>query len=286
MALVGIVCHERRHELRRRLNGGRARSMGLAHILSACLTILGLATCGAFFFADEIAERLIGKLPAHESSEKQESLEKRLTLLKQDLQKAELRYHADAAMDFRRGKLLSGNAAVLQDWKEAREEIGKIAAALAVQGGIVKHLEDDAASLKGVSGDLANQQSQIASCYQRRRLISGGLGLGLIGMIAIGGVLFQRVARRQREKMHNTCPLCLGEGTFESLPTRHRGTAKGRRMMRCRTSSARIATTTLITKSAISRSWPNTWKCPSSVFPRWASPRRGKPTGWRWRTGS
>ena len=39
-ALAGIVCHERRRELRRRLNGGRARSMGLAHILTALLAIL------------------------------------------------------------------------------------------------------------------------------------------------------------------------------------------------------------------------------------------------------
>ena len=94
-------------------------------------------------------------------------------------------------MDFRRGKILVGKRRSPSGLEGGPGGDRQDRRGLGRAGRNRQAPEDDAASLKEINGQLANQQSQIASCYQRRRLISGGLGLGLIGMIAIGGVFFQ-----------------------------------------------------------------------------------------------
>ena len=58
-SLAGVVFHERRHEVRRLLNGGRARAMGLSKFLSAAAVILALLAGVTFYFGDRIYESLL-----------------------------------------------------------------------------------------------------------------------------------------------------------------------------------------------------------------------------------
>ena len=57
--LVGLVFHDRRHELRRLLNGGRARKMGLSKFLMATLIVLAVLTLTTFLVGDRIYEALL-----------------------------------------------------------------------------------------------------------------------------------------------------------------------------------------------------------------------------------
>ena len=58
-SLVGATIHERRHEIRRRLNGGKARAMGLSKILAVILALLMVITALTFIFGDRVFNLLL-----------------------------------------------------------------------------------------------------------------------------------------------------------------------------------------------------------------------------------
>src|SRR6185369_9712402 len=72
ISLVLVAAHERRHEIRRRLNGGRARALGMSKALAVLCVLFALATVGTFFFGDKIYASLLrigaglGESPATE----------------------------------------------------------------------------------------------------------------------------------------------------------------------------------------------------------------------------
>jgi hypothetical protein len=82
---------------------------------------------------------------------------------------------------------------------------------------LAKQIKSDADALEKVDAKLTDNSKEIEQNYYKRQWIRQGLGVGLLGLVAMGGGLFQWSVRRRREKIRDTCPQCLAEGAFEPV---------------------------------------------------------------------
>ena len=225
--LAAMVLHDRRHEIRRRLNGGRARAMGLARIL---YVLLGAAGPGhgrrlsrrrpdLSVAADDRRGRCLVAAGSRSRRRTKRSSKKRGRgpdcgsggppaarrgtggLAAALVQAADVEPHND---------VFALRAAM-------RDSVGTIAAGLNVQTALAEQLRSDADDLLKVQKELTENARQLDRSHRKRHWIRVGLGVGLLGLVAAGGGVFQFSVRRRREKIRNTCPQCLGEGTFEPV---------------------------------------------------------------------
>ncbi len=108
-------------------------------------------------------------------------------------------------------------SALWDQWRQSRQTLETLAANLAVEAGAAQQMETDLKALETLESDVAANAQQRDAYRRRKQWIRGGLGLSLLGLAAGGGALFRRGVKRRLEKTRNTCPLCLGEGTFEPV---------------------------------------------------------------------
>jgi len=223
VALAGVVTHERRHEIRRRLNGGKARAMGLSKVLNVLVILLVVVTLATFLCGDSIYHWLLQvgpgqvRSPEVEIEEQNRLVKKEIETLSREKQEALESYDRawDDWVNKARPAWLSADAGVLGAWKTLAARTREINVALHVQKGLAEQLKTDLEDLKKVQEQVTAIAQQRDENYRRRQLIKGELGLGLTGLATVGGLLFLRTVRRRQEKIRDTCPLCLAEGTFE-----------------------------------------------------------------------
>ncbi|HXT58290.1 MAG TPA: hypothetical protein VN699_06625 [Pirellulales bacterium] len=223
VCLVIVAAHERRHEMRRRLNGGRARAMGLSKLLGGLAVFLALVTLATFVFGDRVYHWLLRAGTGAEATSREEMLslnrsvaeklrasQERGRVVDAEYERAVERWRPSAPSAASRSELVDQSV-------EARGLVEKLAVNLAVEAGVAERLEADLAELKQLRQDVAANAEQRNIYRRRKQWIRGGLGLGLLGLATGGGALFRRGVRRRLEQTRNTCPQCLGEGTFEPL---------------------------------------------------------------------
>lgn len=230
LSLVLVAAHDRRHEMRRRLNGGRARAMGLSKVLAALAMLLALVTLTTFIFGDRVYHWLLRAGTGAHASSRDELLA--MNHAAADRQKAatERRHKVDA--DYQRAwehwqsqEPGAEELPLIAQWKQARSSLEKLTVDLEVDSSVAEQLEADLKELEQLRRDVAVNAEQRNAYHRRKQWIRGGLGVGLLGLATGGGVLFGRGVRRRQEKTSNTCPLCLGEGTFEAVDLSARGVA-------------------------------------------------------------
>lgn len=239
--LAAVVVHERRHDVRRRLNGGKARDLGLSRILAALLLLLALSTLATFVSADRIymALRTAGVRseapPAAQADKELQEVKFKRDAAKEELTKAKAKHDgAREAFLLRIAPVISSDDRLAEQWKEAVLQLQAIAASSLFQVGVIQQLEEDVKLAESVRQELDAAETRHASYYLQRELIRFGLGAALLGLVAVGGVLFHRGIRRRRYHIRNTCPLCLAEGTFEIMANGHPGTDSVSEMIQCK----------------------------------------------------
>jgi len=220
--LLAVVLHERRHEIRRRLNGSRARAMGLSKFLTGAVLVLLALGAATFVMEDRIYEFLLtASAPATvlpEAKTEGADLATQLDILRQSGRDLKQRY-AKALAEWQRPLLAHGP-------EEARLLARLLELHNAVQQGLleVKLREVLAGALAEHSQRLDRLHEQLAADNQARsrylrlkELIRGGVGLALLGLTLLGTVLFHRGLRRRQQVIAETCPLCLGRGHLAAV---------------------------------------------------------------------
>jgi len=223
--LVGLVFHDRRHELRLLLSGGRARKMGLSKFLTAALVVLALLTLTTFLMGDRIYEALLTVGLGDEASPRasmeaqQASLETEIELLEEA--RRDLDRRRELVRDEYRRRLteaLPARSRIPSRLEEFATRGRQAAEAVALLARVPRAMETDLAEFKTVSRELESQTEATARYLRVRQWVRGGLGLALLGLATTGGILYRRGIEARRELTANTCPLCLGTNCLEQLP--------------------------------------------------------------------
>ncbi|HEV3006016.1 MAG TPA: hypothetical protein VGX78_16225 [Pirellulales bacterium] len=221
-SLVAVAGHDRRHEVRRMLNGGRARAMGVSKFLTAILVVLAVVTLATFLLGDRLYHWLLRAGSSDEISARDEIVELNRSVaqsvadLRQQHQDLQDRFEQTVAR--RKQKLpadVAGGERLVEQSQRERVAIERIAVLSEVETGVAAELKTDVKNLEQLQQDRMANADQLEAFVRKRLWICGALGSGLVGLVGAGGFLLGTGLRRRLNKTRNTCPLCLGEGTFE-----------------------------------------------------------------------
>lgn len=223
-SLVTVAAHDRRHEIRRRLHGGRARAMGLSKALTVALALFAAITVATFFFGDKIYNSLLvigtgaDGAPRDRILRENNELSKELADVNRQKSTADSRYKAAIRQWTTAIESASPDEApIIEQWAASTEQIEKLDAALRVEAGIAQKFGEDGAALETLDRDVAAHDVGRAFYLRMKQWIRGGLGLMLLGTVLAGAAFLRRGIRRRRQAIRDTCPLCLGLGTFQPI---------------------------------------------------------------------
>ena len=220
--LMAMVLVDRRHEVRRYLNGGQARALGLGKLLVAAFVALCLLTAALFVTSDGILVDLLepkreetaaARLAAlaTEASEKVAEIKDRQATQQREVERLRQELKNEA------GQLVPPEqSGSLFDawWSYWQTAARRHAQTISLQ----QTLQRVDAMIADVKADDASIVSTRASAARWRRYasrISGVIGLGILGLIGAGTAIFLRGAKLRQQKIAATCPNCLAEGHLE-----------------------------------------------------------------------
>ncbi|HVX10964.1 MAG TPA: hypothetical protein VHC22_07285 [Pirellulales bacterium] len=222
-SLAAITLHERRHELRRWLHGGRARALGLSKFLAGTLAALILMTLITFILGDRVYLWLLQAGMGDETSPHQRfvaenaDLDKSLAQATSDRDAAQANYRAA----FEKWKNLHPSegqqAALVEHDDQQRRLTVRLAEEQSAANTVAEHTGRDLKDLESAQAKLADSKKLRDAYVRQKQWIRGGLGGVLLGLAATGGVVFKRGVRIRKQTTRETCPLCLGHGTFEPV---------------------------------------------------------------------
>jgi hypothetical protein len=247
--LLAVVFHDRRHELRRLLNGGRARAMRLSEALSVAWILLIAVTAAIFLLGDRLYESLMTAgaggeaLPRtaiaaqlEEVERETEELQTRHDDLQRQYDEAEAAYREQLAASLPADSPLPGL------WQQSRHQVREMNASLVLLETLPAAIAADRALLERLDDELGATAEATVRLAQLKRWIRGLLGLALLGLAAGGGLLFWRGVQHRRRTTANTCPLCLGTSRLVSVRVGgddDEGKRAARMLVRCKNVIAR-----------------------------------------------
>lgn len=236
--LLVVAWHDRRHELRRKLNGGKARALGLARLLTVLVILLGFITAGIFIFGDELYRRLVrlggGQAsPAEQIGEALSQLQARRAAAEADRnQQSQAAAAALAAWTGPNPSADKPAGQLLETWKSIRQRLESALVAVGTKAALAAAIERDIAQLDGeIRPDLAANAEAIADARGNRKLFTLGVGFGLTGIVVLSAFSLVRGVQRRRTRVANTCPLCLGVNTLS--PAKEMSSSGGVEMLQC-----------------------------------------------------
>lgn len=220
--LGGVVVHERRRELRRVFSGGRARTLGLSKLLALAVVVLAGITVVTFVLGDRIFDALVAAGSPDSVSPRAE-IEAQIAAL--DAEVAKLRQSdrdgpanpAEAA-EKHVAAAAPSHPALDKPSQQFHRAALELQEELAILEKLPAAIEADQNEQRQVAEQLDSLAGQRVRYLRLREGIRVGVGCSLLGLVAIGAVLFRRGVRKRREEMANTCPLCLGRGRLETAP--------------------------------------------------------------------
>jgi hypothetical protein len=223
--VLGVAFHERRHEIRRMLSGGRARAMRLSKLLAAALALLILITLATFLLGDRIYDSLLSISAGGEASPRSAmvaesaALEEEIEPLQAVCRDLQRQYAAaEAAQRQKLAESLPPASTLPAEWREFRGRIREIVVESALLESLPQVVAADLAALRDLREQLDAHAAATARLLRLKQWIRGLLGLALLGLAGAGGTLFWRSVQLRRRTTANTCPLCLGLGKLESVP--------------------------------------------------------------------
>lgn len=241
IALAAACIHARRQGFRRFLNGGKAKALRASQFLLVIIAILGVGTLATFLLGDQIYETLVfASAPGGESVREQmkrdvEAVEREVEQAK-PLQ-AQSRTHFAAAVDKSLRQLQSSAAPAAQlpqQWQKHLDTMAAVHAGLAVRTDAATRHQADAIQLEEEARRVAEREDELASYHRMRGYLRMGMGGFLASIPLIGGLVLTRSLRRRQRSIRNTCPQCLGVGTFETVSNGGLSGRAGLEMVRCK----------------------------------------------------
>jgi hypothetical protein len=228
--LFSVFVLDRRQEIRRYLNGGRAREMWLGKLLLFAFAFTCLLTAALFFASDGILVDLLDRdsggiyVAAVEAEARRDAVAAAAANTRRERQEAavaakraklELRFNAilPAAVS---GPLFDEWWASLEAASEQEARLAEISACEERFNACRTAIDPDHAG--SVASDITSHRTSAAKWRRRARLICGFIGVSLIGFVGSGFLWFLRAGSRRTRVLAATCPLCLAEGMLEPSP--------------------------------------------------------------------
>lgn len=230
--VVAVSWHDRRHEYRRRLNGSKARALGVASLLRYAFAFLLVTTLFVFIFGGRLYDWLTRPPQGSEvvsASTKQEEIVK----LKAECDglRAELKkLSPQPATPAGQTNPTTVAARMKQQWQLSEERFQQLQLLLGKHQVIANGIKTDADKIALLIKDKSDTNQQIQQYRTQKAQIRAGMGFGLFFLAGGAAVLLLRGIRQRRDEISQTCPRCLGKQGFsiEGDPS-----SRGLRMLRC-----------------------------------------------------
>lgn len=223
-SLFAIFALDRRHEIRRYLNGGSARDLGLGRILVVAFAAMATVTAALFFASDGLLVDLLGGGGAGTQVTKIEQL-RADDATEADRKKADLQAKRagldtkKSELETRIARLVPADVAgpLLNDWwdywQAATENRGLKDEIAAIADRFSKDKQDvDPAGADSLTAGINVNRETAAVWRKRANLIAGFIGVGLLALVAGGFAWYLRGVSRRTRDLAQTCPLCLSKG--------------------------------------------------------------------------
>lgn len=227
--LFAAVLHEKRRELRRWLNGGRARKMRLSKVLFGFIIFLAIATFITFLFGNQLYRAALdmsveGKAPKAAFAQQIEQLKKDVDKLqeKADEQTVELRNARKALEKPFNESIPSDKEQKLGEnlYREItayRTAVINNAIYVKQSEALLKAFNEDWEAMNIVYADNQKYSKQATQYLQLKHLLRALLGIILLSLLAWGMFAYFGGVMKQRAKYRNTCPMCLTEGEIQTI---------------------------------------------------------------------
>lgn len=195
-ALAAAAWHDRRQEIRRVFNGGQARSLGVARVLT-----VGGATFTAVVLLILFAGEPVYRAVAGRST---------------GLAQPPLESYAAAATatETRCAQLRETNTEAVGEVRAAAAGTVELASLRVYTG---EQVRDDAAEVLRLDRSIEALRGQRGTRLGSRERLVALLGAGLSAVVALGAFFLARNRRQRRRLAAYTCPLCLRTDTLGRL---------------------------------------------------------------------
>jgi hypothetical protein len=221
-ALLALFAADKRHEIRRYLNGGRAKGLALGKVLVAVLAMLCVLTASLFFASDGILVDWLDRSPGTTAAGRIAESAAADAEKAAELQARESRQRQE--MNALRDKLENEYVQVMPEkvaaplldrWWSYWEAATKRRAQLKSLEQCQARFDADLAAIKTDETAIAAARDAAAKWRRQANRLCGFIGLVLTSLVGVGAVIFARGVGERSRKRANTCPLCLTEGKLE-----------------------------------------------------------------------
>jgi hypothetical protein len=229
-ALLLVFAIDRRQEIRRYFNGGRARDLGLGKLLVAAFALMCLLTAALFFASDGILVDLLDRDPrgTHVAAVEAERLRDA-----ESAEAAKVRYERQiAAVAAKKADLSRQFKAIVPDgssgslfdewwssWEAASEQQARLVEIAASEERFKAcQTAVDPGHAGSVAAEIKSYRDTAAQWRRGASVICGFIGMGLLGFVAGGFLWLLRGMSQRTRELAQTCPLCLAKGKLEAGP--------------------------------------------------------------------
>ena len=238
-SLLALFAFNKRQEVRRYLNGGRAKGLALGKVLLVLLALLCILTASLFFASDGILVDWLDRSPGTKAvariadSAEKDAVKKAELQTRQSAQRKELdALHEKLEAEFSRVMPAKEAAPLFDRWWVYLEAVTIRRTQLKSLEQCQAKFDDDLEVIKTHEAAIATARDATEKWRQQANRLCGFIGLAITSLVAFGGVMFVRSVKNRTRKLANTCPLCLTEGKLEEGGSGDsQGLAEG--MVRC-----------------------------------------------------
>ncbi len=221
--LVMVSFHERRHEIRRWLNGGKARQMRLSKILLGCFIALLTVTFITFIFGETIYRAMLDVTFSTTSPRRvaQHGVDEEKSLLKalapqSTAAKENLVEQKDAWRQFAIKNLPQGTSKdLLAQWNAWRDAVEVVYLQTGMLREISRQVETDRQALVEINGRMRSTAGETLHYLRYKHLLRVVLGMCLLLVTFFGIAYYWAEVNRRQKHIYNTCPYCLHEGFLQ-----------------------------------------------------------------------
>lgn len=219
--LVLASWHDRRHEIRRWLNGGRARQMKLAQILLGCFIGMTAMTLISFLMGETIYRAMLdmtfrttaphavyATLDAGFQKETKD-LNAKIAKAEKELEKTQKSWKTAAS------KQLEKSDVFMNSWVKWRSAICEIAVESQTLSTLNEQIAQDEAKLREINGQMASLSGDTLFFLRIKHLVRFMLGLFLSLATFLGIACFWSEVRARLVRTCNTCPHCLSVNALQ-----------------------------------------------------------------------
>ena len=220
-ALVAAAWHDRRHEIRRWLNGGRARQMKLAQVLMVCFVGLVALTLVSFLMGETIYRAMLDltfrtTAPHAVYTNLTNDLEKEAKGLQVRIQKEERDLKSARGNWQKMGvKKLSDSTKFVGAWQTWRDSVEEIVTQSLLLQEINAKITEDGEKLLEIDREMAALSGDTLFFLRIKHLVRFLLGSMLVIATFLGIACFWSDVHARLRRTQNTCPHCLSENTME-----------------------------------------------------------------------